>query len=108
MNRYQRLLRLTLLATVVAFFVSSASASAFVRIGIGIGVGYPPPVPVVREVVVPSPGPGFVWVAGHWAWRPVSARYTWVTGAWRPRPYRAAVWVGPRFGGGYFVARHWR
>ena len=28
----------------------------------------PPPPPPRAEVVVPQPGPAYVWIAGHWAW----------------------------------------
>ena len=39
----------------------------------------PPPVAPV-EVVPVAPGPGYVWVAGHWAWR--RHGYIWVPGHW--------------------------
>ena len=38
----------------------------------------PPPVQV--EKPPPSPGPQFVWIAGHWAWQ--GGRWAWVPGRW--------------------------
>lgn len=51
----------------------------------------PPPAPL-HEVVGPPPGPGFVWVSGHWFWS--GAQYVWASGHWlamRPE----YIWVQP-------------
>jgi hypothetical protein len=67
----------------------------------------PPPAPALpAEAIPPSPGPGYVWVAGHWAWtgngyawqpgfRAVLAQpgYVWVPGHWQPRR-GGFVWIG--------------
>ncbi len=68
----------------------------------------PPPVPPPQVEGVPAaPGPAYVWVPGHWAWRgpyrgyvwigghyatPVQPGYVWVPGAWAPGP-SGYVWV---------------
>ena len=105
--------KLVLIAGLAIMLSQSAAAFAFVgvSVGFGVNVGYAP-APVVREVVAPCPGPGYLWVGGHWGWRPAFARYAWVPGAWAVPPFRHAAWVGPRFvvrgGGRYFVGGHWR
>jgi hypothetical protein len=113
-NVKRNLAKLALIAGFAMLLSQSAAAFAFVRVAVGFGVnaGYPPPpVPVVREVVAPCPGPGYVWVGGHWGWRPVFARYAWVRGAWAVPPYAHAYWVGPRFvarpAGRVFIGGYW-
>jgi hypothetical protein len=68
----------------------------------------PPPPP--NEVVVASPGPGFVWVGGYWGWN--AGRRAWVGGRWERPPHEHATWVQPRWdhrGRGYvFVKGYWR
>src|SRR5580658_1957157 len=44
------------------------------------------------EQVTPAPGPGYVWMAGHW--NNVSQRWVWVAGHWEMPPSPSAVWVG--------------
>lgn len=48
-----------------------------------------PPGPLI-EVVPPSPGPGYAWIGGYWAW--TGRRYVWQPGRWVVRP-RGLVWV---------------
>ncbi len=55
-----------------------------------------PPAPR-REVVVARPSPGYVWVAGHYVWKPARNSYAWVAGKWTRPPRRGAVWVAPRY-----------
>ena len=44
-------------------------------------VQQPPPSPPARVEVAPAPpGPGYVWVPGHWAWRGPRRGYVWVAG----------------------------
>ena len=41
----------------------------------------PGPPPAVQVEKPPySPGPQFVWIAGHWAWQ--GGKWTWVGGRW--------------------------
>jgi hypothetical protein len=100
-----------LAAILLATFGNVPAASASPGVSIGIRVDAPPP-PLRREVVVVRPGPGFLWVPGHWDWAPYRGNYVWVAGAWVRPPYRHAVWVGPvwhrRYGRSYFVRGHWR
>jgi WXXGXW repeat (2 copies) len=43
--------------------------------------GAPHPPPAVQVEKPPhSPGPQFVWIAGHWAW--TGSAYAWVDGRW--------------------------
>lgn len=73
----------------------------------------PPPVPVARVEVVPAqPGPGHVWVAGHWAWRGPAQGYVWVPGHWIVPQSPGYIWVSgrwePRPGGYMWIEGHWR
>jgi len=85
-----------------AYSQPPASAEVYVQVE-------PPPPP--REVM-PRPRRGFVWVPGHWEWRPVMGRYDWVPGYWermRPgyRDYVAGHWER-RPGGWIWIPGHWR
>jgi hypothetical protein len=44
-----------------------------------------------QEHVTPAPGPGYVWMAGHW--NNVAQRWVWVAGHWEMPPSPSAVWV---------------
>jgi hypothetical protein len=44
-----------------------------------------------QERVTPAPGPGYVWMAGHW--NNVSQRWVWVAGHWEMPPSPSALWV---------------
>ena len=70
----------------------------------------PGPPPADRPEILPvRPGPGWVWVRGHWAWR---GRWVWVRGHWARAPRSRGVWVPghwDRRGGGWvWVEGHWR
>jgi hypothetical protein len=73
--------------------------------------GPPPPPPPQVEVVPGAPGPAYVWVPGHWAWRPRVATYVWVPGFYAiPQPgyvYAPGHWV-PRGGGHVWIEGRWR
>ena len=76
-------------------------ASASTHVGIGISIGVPPPIIVhrapptrVTEVVVASPGNGYVWVPGHYTWQ---NQWVWVPGAWVTPPQPGAVGVDGRW-----------
>jgi hypothetical protein len=73
----------------------------------------PPPPPATRVEVVPaSPGPGYVWVPGHWAWRGPRRGYVWVPGRYAMPAGPGYVWIpghwaqGPA--GWVWVEGHWR
>ena len=66
-----------------------------------------PPAPLDEQVVVASPGPGYVWIGGEWVW---NGRWFWRAGYWSYHP--GGIWVeggwhrGPR--GWYHDPGHWR
>jgi outer membrane lipoprotein SlyB len=68
----------------------------------------PPPPPADVQIV--TPGPGYVWVGGEWAWNGVG--WYWVGGHWGYPPYGGAVWIGGsrwRDGYGWHYRRgYWR
>ena len=54
------------------------------EISVNIGVDAPPP-PPPREVIVTSPGPGYVWLDGYYDGSP--GHYRWVRGHWDRPPH---------------------
>jgi hypothetical protein len=77
-------------------------ATASTHVSVGVRIGVPPPVIVrqapphrVSEAMVVAPGPGFVWVAGHYSWN--AGQWVWVPGAWVTPPQPGAVWVEGRW-----------
>ncbi len=66
-----------------------------------------PPPALEETIVVPSPGPGYVWIGGEWVW---NGRWFWRTGYWSYHP--GGIWVaggwnrGPR--GWVHAPGHWR
>ena len=74
-----------------------------------VTVAEPPP-PPVQEVVVASPGPGYVWIEGYWGWE--HGRRQWYRGHWERPPHGYVTWVAPRWehrGRDYvFVRGYWR
>ncbi|MDB6128621.1 MAG: hypothetical protein JWM35_2517, partial [Verrucomicrobia bacterium] len=89
------------LAAGAALALASAT-HAEPRISLDLHLGPPPPIvvhrapprPVVEERTI-SPGPDYVWVAGHHAWR--GGDWVWVRGNWERPPQRGAVWVESRW-----------
>src|SRR3954447_4721345 len=110
MNRKRTLVLAVTLAMLVSalLFAPAASARVYVRGG-GIVVHGGPP-PLRHEVLIPRPGPRYVWVPGYWNWQ--RNNYVWVGGNWLLPPYPRAVWVGPRgvyrHHHRYFYGGHWR
>lgn len=73
----------------------------------------PPPAPPPQTEVVPAqPGPAYVWVPGHWAWRGPRQGYVWVAGHYAVPQTPGYVWVPghwiARPGGYVWVEGHWR
>ena len=62
-----------------------------------VGVSYVAnaPPPMRSEVVVASPGAGYVWVPGYWNWG--GSDYIWVAGEWHRPPHDGATWRAPRW-----------
>jgi hypothetical protein len=83
-------------AAILALPVRAQHIDLGLRIGIPapIIVEQAPPRPVVERMVV-SPGPGYVWIAGHHSW--MNGRWVWISG----------VWVLPPQPGAYYVEGRW-
>ncbi|MFZ1055774.1 MAG: hypothetical protein WAN79_08890 [Opitutaceae bacterium] len=54
-------------------------------------VAYQAPLRAEGEQVTVAPGPGYVWIAGHWAHS--TDRWVWLAGHWELPPSPSAVWV---------------
>ncbi len=68
------------------------------------------PPPTRAEVIGVAPGPGHVWIGGHWRW--TGNDYDWVPGRWAAleggnRRWVPGHWVHARRGW-YWVEGHWR
>jgi hypothetical protein len=77
---------------------SPVAALASTHVSVGIRIGRPAPIIVreapprrVSEAIIVSPGPGYVWVEGRYAWS--NAQWVWIPGAWMQPPQPGAVWV---------------
>jgi hypothetical protein len=92
-----------MLAIAAFALIAAGSALAQVNFGVGIRIGPPPRVRVER--VVPSPGPGFVWIDGYWY--ADGGRWRWHKGYWTQPPYAGARWVPARHDGSMFYAGFW-
>ncbi|MGH8280270.1 MAG: YXWGXW repeat-containing protein [Gammaproteobacteria bacterium] len=68
--------------------VVPAPASAQVSVGISVQVG-PPPLPMYPQPF--TPGPGYLWTPGYWAWGAFG--YYWVPGAWVMAPAIGLLWT---------------
>jgi WXXGXW repeat (2 copies) len=72
----------------------------------------PPPPPAQVEAVPVAPGPAYVLVPGHWAWRGPRRGYIWVPGRYAVPVQPTYQWVpghwaqGP--GGWVWVEGHWQ
>ncbi len=77
--------------------------------GVQVPITMAPPAPQA-ESQTPQPGPGFLWIAGHWLWNGV--RYIWNPGCWRRPPEDNDAWEAPRWtqydGGWRYLPGHWR
>jgi hypothetical protein len=95
-------MNLKFLPLVGAMLGAATIASAATHVGIGLSFGVPPPVivhrappPRVVERVVVAPGPGYVWVPGHYTWG--NGQWLWLSGAWMLPPRPDAYWVDGRW-----------
>jgi WXXGXW repeat (2 copies) len=88
-------------ASLVAGACAGASGGIYVRTG---------PPPVRREVVLVSPGPGYVWVPGYYRYE--RSAYVWVGGRYERPPRGRTRWVEGHWrenrSGWYYVEGHWR
>ncbi|HEY1792782.1 MAG TPA: hypothetical protein VGG34_07680 [Opitutaceae bacterium] len=96
-----KLAQIALLAAACGLVPTAAHAG----LDIGINIGGPvvvrsSPPPPRHEYMPPRPGPGYVWIGGHWGWH--HERWEWNGGRWDYHPggaWTAGHWE-PR-GGGY-------
>jgi len=72
---------------------------------------YKAPPSLQYEPLLVCPGPAYVWIPGHWDWRPRPGRYVWIPGHCAKRPV-GKVWVighWKRHRGGWIrVPGRWR
>src|ERR1017187_2770252 len=54
-------------------------------------VAYQAPPQAIAEQVTTAPGPGYVWMSGHWS--NYGQRWVWVAGHWELPPSPSAAWV---------------
>lgn len=108
MKTTTKLLALPLWAAALSlpFGLHAQHVSFGFRIGLPapVYVGGPPPA-AYGEVVVSSPGPGYLWVPGHYSWR--HDHWVWIRGAWVLPPQPGAYWVPPQYVGQQWVEGHW-
>jgi hypothetical protein len=76
-------------------------------------VQQPPVAPPVQTEVVPvAPGPGYVWIPGHWAWRGPRRGYVWIPGVYAIPAQPSYVWApahwAQRPGGWVWIEGHWQ
>ncbi len=94
-------LAIMLAGSIAATACVGASGRVYIRTG---------PPPVRAEVVAVSPGPGYVWVPGYYAYE--RGAYVWVAGRYMRPPRARARWVPGHWQrdrrGWYFVEGHWR
>ena len=69
-------------AALLLLACAAAPAAALADIAINIGIPevviHSQPPPEVIERVPMSPGPGYIWIRGHWAWR--HNNWEWLNG----------------------------
>jgi len=87
-----------------ALACAAAPLGALAGVDIGINIGGPEfvvrsqPPPERIETIGISPGPGYVWIRGHWGWR--HEQWEWVGGRWDRAAQPGSVWIS-----GQWVAR---
>jgi hypothetical protein len=105
--------RLTLSAALCAA-VLSLPARAETHVSVSLQLGAPAPIVVheapprpVREVIVTSPGRGYVWVPGRYVWH--HHHWNWVPGVWVVPPQQGAIYVEGRWDerSRNWVEAHW-
>jgi len=94
--------------SLLALACAAAPVAALAGVEIGVNIGAPDIVvraapPLDRyEAVGIAPGPGYVFIRGHWGWR--HERWEWIGGRWELPAQPGAVWVPGQWivrGGGY-------
>jgi hypothetical protein len=100
---------MSLLRAVKVAIASAIGSSSLLGVSHASTVVAVAPPQIIIERHAPPPGPGVIWIGGHWKW--VGHRYVWVSGRYiTARPgfrYVAPVWV-PAPGGWRLVPGHWQ
>lgn len=95
-------------AVVASMLVLASACVVAPRPGVVYVRREPPPLRV--EAITVSPGRGYVWMRGYWAWH--HDDYLWVPGHWVVVPRGYAEWVPGRWThdrqGWFYVEGHWR
>ena len=66
-----------------------------------------------RKVIIKTkvPGRNFIWISGHWKWKPSLNKYVWVNGRW-VKQRKGKIWIPghwKKFPAGHiWVPGHWR
>jgi hypothetical protein len=101
-----RLIQIPLLGA--ALCMPFAAHAQHVSVGFGFRIGPPPPVrvwvappPPYQEQYYAAPGPGYVWVAGHYSW--INGQWVWIRGQWVVPPQPGYYWVA----GAWDSNRNW-
>ncbi|HEY3935650.1 MAG TPA: hypothetical protein VGL65_13645 [Gemmatimonadales bacterium] len=94
-------------AATAALLATAGCSGSISPSGVEVAIRRPPPRRV--EVRTTTPGPGYVWIDGHYAWQ--GGDYVWVGGRWESPPsprqhWHAGRWVHAR-GGWYWQEGHW-
>ena len=90
------------LVPLVVVLILAAAVGSWGAVFISATFG-PPVLPVY--VQPPSPGPGYLWTPGYWAWSSNFDNYYWVPGTWVMAPEPGLLWTPGYWGfssGSYF------
>jgi hypothetical protein len=83
--------------TLLALAMGAAPYAANAGIDIGVNIGGPEivvrsqPPPERIETVPMSPGPGYIWIRGHWGWH--HERWEWIDGHWDRSVRPGMEWI---------------
>lgn len=89
------------------FYVGFGGSVPYAYAPYGYRAAYAPPPPPAYYYARPMyPGPGHVWVDGHYFWG--GRGYAWNPGYYVRPPYVGARWNGPRYYGGQYYHGFWR
>ncbi len=98
----------------IAIACAAAPFAANAGIDVGINIGGPevvvrsqPPAPRSEDVPF-EPGPGYIWIRGHWMWR--HERWEWMSGRWDRGAQPGSTWIpgqwAARGGGWVWIEGH--
>ncbi len=100
----KRLILLLVLVALAGLIVSGCIPSKTIIV-------YQAPPPARYEQPPVSPGAVYIWIAGHWVWKPRLGKYIWIAGHWAKRS-PGKVWISGHWkkhrGGWVRIPGHWR